>query len=347
MVRRILQAVLVVAAPSVAVYLVIIAATFIFYPRIDRSSVITSDGDGSFISDPHAYLVYASTAFKSPAPAVVFIGPSNVRMAFSPSISRPYLPGMNIHNTSLGGERIDDMAAVVRLFYAQRGDELLDDVVFVFGLWHGEFLYRESNVEDTLTVLQMTRFGLFKKAEKGHRVVLPRKLFDLAVDLLRPFFWLQGAIKANGDIAAWLQGEEAARPDFIQDRMCERSDLDALKRDELEPLKQVHPSQFIELVRVAKEINDRGGQLVIADLPQPNCFTQASKRWRDYQQMKLAHLKEASANGALYVNLQFLDDEVNFEDWTHPTPSGAKKISIELGKALRSAGLLGGGPASQ
>jgi hypothetical protein len=337
----ILREVAKILAPAVAIYGALLALSLALYPRQSPDALDTARAQETFLGAEPAYLVYSSTLFSSSRPTVVLIGPSSVGMGFPLAEMRRRFRGVDIHNTAIGGTRIDGMAAVVDLVYASRPPAARRNLVFVFGLWYGEFMHSGRSREASHVAQQMARFGLFRAGSGGFERAVGAPFFDAAVTLLRPFFLAHGALRQGSRLMATLTGEHyrGVAP-TTRVWTCDN----ALRRDIVRAhdanFSQVGPSQFLELIDVAGQVRRMGGTLVMVDMPQSRCFTSVAPHWKDYQAIKGPFMAAAVAKGAVYLDLTELDADADFVDVTHPSPRGAAKWTERLATTLVAEGLI-------
>ncbi len=314
--------------PVLLIYVVLLGVSLVLEPLpVDDGRLDSARSEQSFLKVEPAYVAFRSRLVAGHDPAILLIGPSNVRVGLRPELLAPLVPGTQVHNLAVGGANIDGMEAAIDLVYAHRrpGAERAG-LVFVLGLWYGEFLHHESNPTATPLARQMMRFGLFRReAGGGVGLGVPPALFDVAVHAARPLFMVQNLLGAQGWLMRWLRPERAAAAQVTTGAAILGDPRDF-------PLPT---AQFERLVQLAEKVEHGGGRLVLADLPQRRDFTRNSPLWGRYQEVKTPWFAQAVAHGAKVVDLSDLDDEADFGDATHPRPEAAPKWARRLADGLR------------
>jgi hypothetical protein len=252
----------------------------------------------------------------------MLIGASNVGAGFRPQDLSSLLPGTAVHNLAISGSNIDGMRAVVDLVYANRGPNQRDKLVIVLGLWYGMFLHFESNPNQSLVGRQLRRFGLYEEQNGRFERWLPAGQFESTVTLLRPFFLTQALLGAQGPAANWLWPSVEIGNDTFIPPTADSRDF---------PLP---PAQFEAIIAIAQLVKDRGGKLIIADLPLPERVTNAPL-WRRYQADKLAYFQRATALGTTIVDMQDMNCSCDFSGGTHPIGPAVQRWSVRLAEELR------------
>lgn len=338
MVRLILGEVAKIVAPAVAVFVALFAAAMLLEPaaRTEEIQLDSARATASFLAVEPAYVAFRSSLLAGNDPAILLIGPSNVEVGLRPDQVAALLPpGIRVHNLAVGGTNIDGMGVAVDLAYAQRPPGSRDGLVFVLGLWHGEFLHSESNPMATPLARQMMRFGLFRRSGDGFALAVRPQSFDLVVQALRPFFLLQNTLSSQGAVMRWLQaqgGEPAAPAVPPPPPPPPQEDV---------PLPSV---QFDGVVAIADKVARGGGKLVLVDLPVNETVSSRDPRWARYQSAKLPMIVAVKARGGAYVNMQDMNAAADFVDGTHPKPTTTTRWAARLVEGLRVEGVI---PASR
>lgn len=330
MVRLILSEVVRLAAPAVALFLALFLASTVMERQAGTETRLDSArASASFLSVEPAYVAFRSSLLRGDAPAILLIGPSNVKTGLRPDqIAALLPPGVAVHNLAVSGTNIDGMGVAVDLAYAQRPPGSRDNLVFVLGLWFGEFLHSESNPMATPLALQMMRFGLFRHSGDGFALAGRRQSFDLTVQALRPFFFLQNILGSQGMVAGWLPGAEPAA-------------MASAPPPEDLPLPM---AQFDEMVAIADKIARHGGKLVLLDLPVNETLSRSDPRWTRYQSTKLPMIAAVQSRGGAYIDMQDMNAAADFADGTHPKPATTPRWAARLVAGLAGTGVI---PASR
>ncbi|OAN49178.1 hypothetical protein A6A04_03425 [Paramagnetospirillum marisnigri] len=313
-------------APTLAAYLALLwLAAGMDFPADSATRLDSADAERSILATEPAYVMFASKLLAGRDPAVMLIGPSNVKAGFRPAELAPLLPGVAVHNMAVSGSNIDAMAAAVDLVYGQRPPESRDGLVLVFGLWNGEFLHNESIPATTQLGRQMQRFGIFQHGPDGFTLQVGAGGFQMATTLLRPIFALQILIGSQSPLARRL----AARTE----------DQAPAQRPPARDF-ELPTAQFETLVAVADKVARQGGRLVLVDLPLPVSFSGPDPMWHRYQAAKGPWLAAARAKGAVYVDMQDMNAEEDLDGATHPLPHATHKWAERLAAELKANGVI-------
>jgi hypothetical protein len=338
----VLRCIAAVVAPTAAFYFACLLVAEIAF--VDHKGPLDANRAGqSVFNTPPEYVVFKSDAFAVSAPVVVLTGASNVAVGFSRELIESRLDGVDVHNAALGGARVDDMASVADLVFAQRPRAYAAETIVVVGIWYGTFLHTVQNRAGTHVAQQMRRFDLFQPGPDGHpRVRLQTDTFKAAVRFLEPAFLVGHAFRQNGlfDRAFGTGGAESVYDAVIGRFTCDKDYLETFQARELANPDTVHESQFLALISLAAEIQARGARLVVVDLPISSCVTDISTQFARYQAIKGPLLAQAEALGAVYINLQEFDAGDYFLDITHPSEQGRRRLSNALVDAMDAKGLV-------
>jgi len=329
-----LRQLMIIILPTAVAYAALLALSVALYPQSPGKILDPVLARDTFLRTPPAYLVYGSSAVTHGDKVVVLLGPSNVSLGFRPHILSAKFSDTVFHNMSLGGTSIDGMAAMIDLVFALRGSNQRTSPVFVAGLWYGEFLHSENLRDRTPVAQQMNRFGIFERNDDGYRPAVPLSLFNIIVEALRPYFLVRLILAKNGPI---FGGEDPTllKTRGLQELTCTSDQKRNFRESRLGAFKKHGTKQFEAMVDVAREVRAQGGKFVLVDLPHPRCMTEVDAEWRRYQSIKLPFIERARSVGALYWNLQDIDDNRFFMDGTHPNTAGALAMETRLAQLLR------------
>jgi hypothetical protein len=310
------------------------AVSFHLYPPENVEIIDSKNCASSFLVTESAYVTFHGTALSDNKPGLMLVGASNVGAGFRPQDLAPLPPNMVVHNLAISGSNIDGVRAVIDLIYANRRPEQRQNLIMVLGLWYGMFLHLESNPSQTLVGRQLHRFGLYESEGASSERRLSTAQFESAVTLLRPFFLTQALLGAQGPLAnsLWPSSEQQNGDVFIPPS--------GDKRDFPLP-----PAQFEALIDIAQLVKEKGGKLVIIDLPLPKPAENAPL-WHRYQQDKIPYFERAGALGASIVNMQDMNCPCDFSGGTHPIGLAVPRWSSRLIEELKKTSIIPstGGP---
>lgn len=334
MVGPLLRQLMIIILPTAAAYVVLLSLSVALYPHSPGKILDPVLARDTFLKTPPAYLVHGGSAVIHDEKVVILLGPSNVSLGFRPHILSDQFSDTTFHNMSLGGTSIDGMAAMVDLVFALRGTNRGTGPVFVAGLWYGEFLHSENLRDRTPIAQQMNRFGLFERSDDGYRPAVPLSMFRIIVEALRPYFLVRSTLAKNGPIFGG-EDPELLKTRGLQELVC-TPDLTRTFRESRQGEFEKHGTkQFEAMADLAREVRAKGGKFVLLDLPHPRCMTDVDVEWQRYQSIKMPFIERARTEGALYWNLQDIDDNKLFMDGTHPNTAGALAMEKRLAQLLR------------
>ena len=332
--RQLLRQITLVILPTGILYLVLLAASYILFPKSPEGALDPVLARETFLRTPPTYLTYGSSVIARDDRINVLLGPSNVSLGFRPHVLNSIFKNAVFHNMSLGGTSIDGIAAMVDLVFAIRYPREGTGVKFIVGLWYGEFLHNENSRERTPIAQQMSRFGLFERLEDGYRPTVPLEMFDLMVEALRPYFLIRWLVAKNGP---FFGGEDPTllKTRGLQELTCTQQQKSAFRKSPKNPFAEYGTAQFDALAELAAQVSQKGGKLILVDLPHPRCMTKVDNAWQQYQKIKQPLIAKAVSKGALYWNMQDIDGDHLFMDGTHPNTIGAIAHEKRLIQRLR------------
>ncbi|MBM3558059.1 MAG: hypothetical protein FJX47_21175 [Alphaproteobacteria bacterium] len=320
--------------PAAFVYFALLVASLSVFPTTGGTWLDVAETENGMFNDPLAYVAHRSTKLASDSPALVFMGASNVELGFRPEQIAPLFPGVEIHNLALGLADVAAMQRLVELVYAQRAPDQRRNLVFVAGLWYGQFRQGDRGAVASLIERQARRFGLFTVTTTGIERRLPLWAFEFVVTLLRPYFLVRLATRPIGPREAFLVRCRAAAPsgegvDPCQGIAFEKAAAEALAE-----------AQFQALLDLATRIKSQGGRLVLLDLPVPSCSSALRDEWRQYQARKTPWFASSVAAGAILIDMQDMNADESFFDPTHPRLAARPKWAQRLQAEFQDRGLM-------
>lgn len=329
-----LRQLLIIIIPTATAYAALLAISFALYPQSAGNMLDPNLARDTFLKSPPAYLVYGSSAIVHGDKTVILLGASNVSLGFRPDILSAKFSDTTFHNMSLGGTSIDGIGAMTDLVFALLGTHQGAAPVFIAGLWYGEFLFSEVLRDRTPVAQQMNRFGLFERSNDGYRPTVPLSIFKVTVEALRPYFLVRSMLNKNGPIFG-REDPTLFKTRDLQELTCTASLRRSFREIRAGAFEKHGTTQFEAMVNLASEIRAKGGKFILVDLPHPRCMTEVDTEWQLYQSIKLPFIEQARNAGALYWNLQDIDDDKLFIDATHPNSAGADAMENRLAHLLR------------
>jgi len=165
------------------------AFTLVAYPQTPYLDTL-SGGRSIFVSAPKYTLLNLDLA-DSRERRLIILGASSASVGFRPEFIKERLPGLAIHNASVGNSTITSVAETLDLI---EGTAPRADDVIVLGVWPGLFVddARRFKGRPTDFTNEKLRFRFLRKTKDGTlQQVVPPTLFALLGDAYRPFLIAQ------------------------------------------------------------------------------------------------------------------------------------------------------------
>jgi hypothetical protein len=297
---------------------------------------------------------------------IVFLGASAARQTFRPALLQPSLPGVELDNLSIEGANISVSRKTLHLIYQAMPVDWRGHTTFVLGVTYTNFVQNRIafTVGSDNLATELRRFGLYREDKDGvFDARLPPAVMRAAMLLMRPLL----AVPYLREIATEIvpsdlrerlnlllrrrePGDEMTRrlealdhqSDAVRDAFVVTPDL----RDWLVHATAISvggdhalpAEQFLELEKLAREVEAHRDRLVIVDMPLPRWHVQGLRQHTDsYREEMAATMRRLLARPNIaYLDFRTLDDSGNFVDAAHPKPRLRRVLMTEVGKYLRS-----------
>jgi len=348
--RTILKQLLVLLFFCSLIYVIVAAVMLALQPPSTGHILDTGKAGNGFTSEPQK-IVLDRDPLKTTKPKIIFIGASNTVRGFRPEQFVSYFPGYEIHNMAVSASNLSQTKRIIELAYEVMPKEAQGKSIFVLGLaymllmdnkvlWHSQLMDIEN---------EELRFGLYQQKDGSIKPQVPQKYFSYYVKFLQPFFYLNNVTSSFGAKIKYyfevisrvlLKSKNPAftptndeRP--VVDEVYKKWALNKWHENMGTEDDTVSEDQFMVLLDIAKLVSEHGGKLIIVDLPLPAWHQESSKHFKDYQFKKKKILSMASSLGNVYyINMQDLNNNVDYIDSAHPSPKATYKWSRWLSQKM-------------
>ena len=254
----------------------------------------------------------------------------------------------------------------LHLIYQAMPADWRGHTTFVLGVTYANFVenrFAFMGRSDNVTA-ELRRFGLYREDKDGmFDARLPPALMRAAMLLMRPLLAVPYLRESATEI---VPSDVRERLNFLlrrrelDDEMTQRLEALDHQSDAIHDAFVVTPDlrdwlvratavsvggdhalpaeQFLELEKLAREVEAHGDRLVIVDMPLPRWHVQGLSRHADsYREEMAATMRRLLAQpNVSYLDLRALDDPGNFFDAVHPKPRLRRVLMAEVGNYLRS-----------
>jgi hypothetical protein len=281
-------------------------------------------------------------------PKLVVLGASNAMAGFKQRELQPLLPELEVHNLSLGGANLTEIAQLYELVREVQSEGARRKTSYVIGLWYGVFASDRARwftpdrvAGDTDIDIERYRYGFYRRTPRGAEPVLPARWLGAGVTLIHPYLVLE---RVSRDATAALREELSGKPKKLGDReRNERVITSAEQRDYLAfwerymgDAEQLDAATFDRLEALVRSIVADGSQVLLVDMPIPAWHERGSRLAADYErrlQQLLPRLTALSGVGVLQMANERADDD--FSDEVHPKPRVSPRWAARVASALR------------
>jgi len=335
-------------------FITIIISSYFFYP--DPICIDSCNVSQTLFSVEPRIVVLGRWLLRESPNNVIIIGASNARDGFRPEIIKESIPEYNIHNVSVGAAKIYQTNQILSLLteyiedMANNKSEQDKKNVFVLAFWYWLFFNTENRLingdiftrKDTEKKIsnEMIRFKLYKqKSQDLFEPIVPIHMLENCVTLLRPYMFID---KLTSKLPIIIGSSKKVLREYLTKKLNNEIVDNSLKGKPFcdgytEEDDSIFVNKSLFLQNIANLIKHKENYLIIVDLPIPQWHSDCTKYFNLYQKEKtqiINDLLNNSNNKASYINLQDMNDNSDFRDGTHPTPSAAEKWSLRLGEEL-------------
>lgn len=338
-------------AALLALYGVLLALSLLLVPRADVGERLDAARASSslFLTEPK-YVFMTRGQLNTTADKAILLGASNMLAGFKQPQVQALAPHLEVHNLSVGGSNIRQVAQIVNLVREVQSPEARRHNTYVIGLWYGLFTDDKArwytpdrNAGDTDIDIERYRYGFYRRTEAGAVPLLPPQQLDLGVLLIHPYLVLDRTAR---DLTRSLRSFMAAKPAPITDAQRNAVVLsDAQKRKYLDFWRdytggadKIDDASFQWLARIVDGVLAEGGHLVLVDMPIPAWHAQGSVLAADYRRRMDATLETLRARpGVTVLKMADAASDDDFSDEVHPKPRVTERWAARLATVLNSS----------
>ena len=334
----------------VALYGVVLAISLLWLPpgaasaRLDSTKASASQ----YLTEPK-YVFMTRSSLDNAAGKIILVGASNTGVGFKQSEVQALVPAVEVHNISVGGSNITQLAQIVELVREVQSPEARKHNTFVIGLWYGVFASDkarwyspERHAGDTDIDIERYRYSFYRRTEVGAVSVLPPHYLDWGIKLIHPYLVLdKTARNLTESLRNFIKAKPAPMTDekrnaIVIEEVAQRKYL-AFWRDYTAQADALGDDQFQKLEDMVQAIVSDGGRVVLVDLPIPKWHTDGSALAADYRK----HMDTLFPRLKTHPNVRVLrmDDASasdDFSDEVHPKPRATKAWAQRLADQLNS-----------
>jgi hypothetical protein len=340
------------AGSVLALYAVVLVLSLLLVPRSATGSRLNTATAGSslFLTEPK-YVFMTRSQLDSTAEKTILVGASNMQAGLKQPEVQALLPGVEVHNLSVGGSNITQIDQIIGLVQEAQSPEAQRHATFVIGLWYGVFAADKArwytadrHAGDTDIDIERYRYGFYRRTAGGPVPVLPSASLDLGVGLIHPYLVMDwSARRVSSGVRDRLPGRkpvvtEAQRNATVVSEAQRRSYL-AYWREYMGGVDALESPPFEVLERLVERIRATGARVVLVDLPIPHWHSEGSPLWHDYRRRVDPLLDQlAGRAGVRVVRLgadnQGHNGDDDFSDEVHPKPRVSPQWAAGLAQAL-------------
>ena len=322
-----------VVAVAAAYGLFLATSVLIVRPQVNAERLdAAKSGDTLFMTQPK-YVFLSRSRLNTTADKVLLVGASNTMVGFRQEQVQSLLPGLEVHNLSVGGSNMTQIAQITQLVRDAQTPAARQHDLVVFGLWYGVFASDASRWRtpdrvpgDTDMDIERYRYGFYRRSPQGPVALLPARYLDAGVLLVHPFLVLDSLARdATRGMRRFFDARPASLDDAQRDAMVvdpERQDKYlAFWRDYTGHAQSLEPVQFAALERTVRSIVADGGRVLLVDLPIPAWHTAGTVLAADYRrQMDALLLRLRAVPGVQALDMTASAASDDFSDEVHPKP---------------------------
>lgn len=334
-----------------ALYGLLLVASLVLVPREDSARRLDAGSAAStlFITEPK-YVFLARSRLDTPADKLILLGASNMLVGFKQAQVQALLPGLEVHNLSVGGSNVKQIAQIHELVSEVQTPEARRHNVYVIGLWYGLFAADQARWHtpdrhggDTDIDIERYRYGFFRRTEDGPVAVLPPRYLDVGVLLIHPYLVLDRGVR---DLTRSLRGALSGRPPPMSDAQrnavvhgeAEKNRYLAFWNSYMGGATRLEDAPFRALERLVDDILAEGGRVVLVDMPIPAWHAQGSVLAADYRRRAdalLARLR--TREGVALLRMGGAAEDTDFSDEVHPKPRVTEQWAQSLAAAVKDS----------
>lgn len=360
LISRFIKQVLISIVVSIFVYASAIILLSFSFPMQDPmdTTIDTTLTLTSTIFHNHAdHIVLGRKPYKKDKRRMIFIGPSNVMMAFKPMEMQKYVHDYEVGSAVAYTSNISTNNTIVDLIYEAIPETSYQDTTFVLGLSFLLFVDNKSLSSSPMKTpieKEMTKYGLYR-LENGKIIknrpdwvidnfyyfLLPSMYIDKTIssitkslqpDHLRAYKKHLSKKIVSGNRSPGALVSALLKPSTYK-TIFSFSTFDDKKPNPREKALMLHHEfvgtedntinyeQFHELELLVEKITSHGGTIILVQMPHPAWFKERSPHYQNYQGIiEDTTMLAKKYDDVFYIDLTDMDNEDDFYDTSHPKP---------------------------
>lgn len=321
-------------AAVIALYAVALGVSLLAFPPStdDASPVDVARASSSLYLTEPKYVFMERTRLNTTTEKLLVLGASNALVGFKRAELQPLTPELGVHNISVGGSNMTQLAQVVELVHEVQAPAARRSNTFVLGLWYGVFASdrarwytADRHGGDTDIDIERYRYGFYRRGPEGPVALLPPRFLPTGAALIHPYLTLDQLAR---DVTQSMRERLAGKAHKLTDAERNARVISPVERqryltfwhDYMGSVDRLSDAPFERLTRTVDLILGEGGRVVLVDMPIPRWHAQGSPLHADYARRMAALLPElAKSSGVTVLHLQG-DDDDDFSDEVHPKP---------------------------
>lgn len=332
----------------IAMYGVLLVVSLLLEPRSELGQRLNAASAASslFLTEPK-YVFMARSQLNTLDDKAILVGASNMLAGFKQAQVQALVPGMQVHNLSVGGSNITQLSQIVDLVREVQTPQARQHNTWVIGLWYGVFAEDKArwyspdrHGGDTDIDIERYRYGFYRRTEAGPKPVLPPRYLDAGATLIHPYLVLDRTARdLTGALRAFMSGRPVGLTDIQRNAIVlgneQQRTYFEFWRSYMGDADTLDAAPFQVLENMVNGILADGGRVVLVDMPIPQWHSQGSSLWADYRRYAdplLARLQTHA--GVKVLKMEGANADADFSDEVHPkprvTPDWAQRLATVL-----------------
>ena len=345
----------------VALYALLLGSSLLLVPRASVGERLDAGRAGAslYLTEPK-YVLMARDRLNTSADKAILLGASNMLAGFKQVQVQALVPGLEVHNLSVGGSNISQLSQIVDLVREVQSPDARRRDTYVIGLWYGMFAADaarwhtpDRHAGDTDIDIERYRYGFYRRTDAGPVANFGARGMELAATLIHPSLVLdRSARDATRSLRAFVAAKAPEITDAQRNAVVlsdeQRRKYLAFWRDYMGGATTLDDAQFQALERMVERIVADGGRVILVDMPIPRWHADGAALSAEYQRRAdalFARLRTRA--GVAVLAMRDADADADFSDEVHPkprvTPLWAQRLALMLnGPTFSSATLATG-----
>jgi hypothetical protein len=331
-----------------ALYALLLAFSLLLVPRASVGERLDAGRAGAslYLTEPK-YVLMARERLNTNADKAILLGASNMLAGFKQVQVQALVPGLEVHNLSVGGSNISQLSQIVDLVREVQSPEARRRDTYVIGLWYGMFAADaarwhtpDRHAGDTDIDIERYRYGFYRRTDAGPVANFGPRGIEVAATLIHPSLVLDRAARdATRSLRAFIAAKAPEITDAQRNAVvlseAQRHKYLAFWRDYMGGATTLDAAQFQALERMVERIVADGGRVILVDMPIPRWHTDGAALAAEYQRRADALFARLRARaGVTVLAMRDADADADFSDEVHPkprvTPVWAQRLATTL-----------------